>query len=79
MVTQWNKEFDVVCGADITSRFSAPMADSGVHDWLHGQAEVLKASETEMITLPVRRPLETAREVWRTGSSVIETIASKQA
>ncbi len=79
MVTRWNREFDRVCGADIRSRFSAPMADSGIHDWLHGPAEMLDAPEMEMIALPVRRPRETAREVWRTSSFITETIASRQA
>ena len=79
MVTRWNREFDRVCGADIRSRFSAPMADSGVHDWLHGRSEVLEAAQQEMIALPVRRPRETAREPWRTNSSLSEIISSKQA
>ncbi|MBI5568541.1 MAG: hypothetical protein HY914_01200 [Desulfomonile tiedjei] len=39
MFTEWEKEFDMVCGAAITGRHSEPLEDSGVCDLLHGIQE----------------------------------------
>ncbi len=36
MFTEWNKEFDIVCGSAITGVDCEPLEDSGVWDWLHG-------------------------------------------
>ena len=78
MVTRWNTEFDRVCGSEIRTRFSAPLVDSEVHDWLHGKAEPLWPGETETIAFPVRKPLETGWEANGTGGSVPEKIVGKQ-
>lgn len=51
MVTKWDKEFDKVCGASITSRDSDPLEDSGVWDILHGT----KCDETMEGTLISKR------------------------
>jgi len=47
MVTRWDREFDKVCGASITSRDTDPLEDSGVWDILHG-TRIIEATE-EMV------------------------------
>lgn len=36
MATQWDKEFDIVCGAVVVGRESEPLEDSGLWDIVHG-------------------------------------------
>jgi hypothetical protein len=45
MFNRWDKEFDRVCGANITCQDSAPLEDSGVWDILYGMRETSLDSE----------------------------------
>ena len=48
MFKEWEKEFDIVCGAAITGKHSEPQEDSGICDWLHGiQEDERKRSRRE--------------------------------
>ncbi|MBI5571187.1 MAG: hypothetical protein HY914_14685 [Desulfomonile tiedjei] len=43
MFTEWDKEFDVVCGSAITCEDCDPLADSGVWDLLHGTRQDVRS------------------------------------
>ena len=45
MFTEWDKEFDVVCGAAITCQDCEPLEDSGVWDLLHGTRALDESNE----------------------------------
>ena len=45
MFTEWNKEFDVVCGSAITCEDCEPLEDSGVWDLLHGTRQDVPEDE----------------------------------
>jgi hypothetical protein len=40
MFTDWDPEFDVICGAAIRDEETEPLADSGLWDLLHGRADM---------------------------------------
>ena len=45
MFTDWNEEFDVVCGARIRTREDKPLEDSGIWDLMHGTRKESIAEE----------------------------------
>ena len=56
MAIEWEEEFDVVCGAKLTSSRDEPLADSGVWDLLHGPREVTAADRFSFGSRP--RPFQ---------------------
>jgi hypothetical protein len=56
MFTDWNEEFDVVCGARIRTREDEPLEDSGIWDLMHGTRVESIAEELAQKSLPQTIP-----------------------